>query len=90
MPPVLSRQAAFELFRNSVENAQFRIQQSLAGSERVGDAVKLKLTIDLSHQSIENMSDQIVDILKRDVERCDNSLWGSGFAPEPFQDPRGR
>ena len=45
------------------------MQQSLAGSERVGEAVKLKLTIDLGRQHIENLPDDVVPIFKRDVER---------------------
>lgn len=70
MPPVVSRyDATTDLFRDAVETARLGIQQSLAGSERVGEAVKPKLTIDLSHKSIEGIRDEVVDILKRDVER---------------------
>lgn len=82
MPPVLSRQDAIDLFLESVETARamarFGIQQSLAGSEKVGEAVKLKLTIDLSHKSIEIMPDEIVDILKRDVERYGCAITACG------------
>jgi hypothetical protein len=52
-----------------VEVARFGIQRSLAGNERVGEAVKPKLTIDLSHQSIERVPEEVVEILKVDVER---------------------
>ena len=67
-PSILSPEAAFNLIRDSVEVAR-RGQQSLAGSERVREGVKLKLTIDLSHQSIEQMPNEVVELLKRDVER---------------------
>lgn len=79
MPRVLSREDATDLFRDSVEKARFGIQQSLAGSERVGEAVKLKLTIDLSHKSIETMPDEIVEIVKRDVDRygCATTAYGA-------------
>lgn len=55
------------------------MEQSLAGSERIGDAVNLKLTIDLSNQSLRNVPDEVVEIIRRDVERYDcihiNALW---------------
>lgn len=52
-----------------MEAARFGIQRSLAGNEKVGDAVKPKLTIDLSHQSIDRVPEEVVEILKVDVER---------------------
>ena len=58
-----------EIFQEAVENARRGIQQSLAGSEKVGEAVNLKLTIDLSRRSLEGLPDEVVDIVKRDVER---------------------
>lgn len=69
MPPAVSCYDAADLFREAVETARHGIQQSFAGSEKVGEAVKPKLTIDLSHKSIEELPDEIADILKRDVER---------------------
>lgn len=52
-----------------METARLGIQQSLAGNEKVGDAVKPKLTIDLSHRSIDRVTEEVVEILKVDVER---------------------
>ena len=66
---VLKQYGATELFRESVETARLGIQQSLAGSEKVGEAVRPKLTIDLSHKDIESIPDEIVDLMKKDVER---------------------
>ena len=71
MLPGVPRYDTTNLFRDAVESARLGIQQSLAGSERVGEAVKPKLTIVLSHKSIEAIRDEVVDIVKRDVERYD-------------------
>lgn len=57
------------IFQQVVETARDGMQRSLAGNEKVGDAVKPKLTIDLSHQSIERVPEEAVEILKVDVER---------------------
>lgn len=61
---------AVGLFREAVESTRLGIQQSLAGSDKVkvGEAIRAKLTVDLSHRSIEDMPEEIVDIVKRDVE----------------------
>lgn len=58
-----------EIFQEAVENARRGIAQSLAGSEKVGEAVNLKLTVDLSRRSLEGVPNEVVDIVKRDVER---------------------
>ena len=54
---------------STVETARQSIQQSLSGSERVGDTVQLKLTIDLGHKRIGDLPDEVIDIFRRDVER---------------------
>lgn len=56
-----------------MESARLGIQQSLAGSDKdkVGEVIRAKLTVDLSHRSIEDMPEEIVDIVKRDVEGYD-------------------
>ena len=64
----LSGPETVELFRNAVETARQGIQQSLAGSERVVEAVDPKLTVDLSHQYIEKIPEEVVDILKPGVQ----------------------
>ena len=56
------------LFRNAVEAARQGIQQSLAGSERVVEAVNPKLTVDLSHHGIDRIPEAVVDILKPGVQ----------------------
>lgn len=58
-----------ELFRKSVETARLKFQQSLAGSEKVHEAIKPNLTIDLKRREISELRDEVVDILKKDVER---------------------
>lgn len=69
----MSGSEAVGLFREAVESARLGIQQSLAGSDKdkVGEAIRAKLTVDLSHRSIEDMPEEIVDIVKRDVEGYD-------------------
>lgn len=62
-----------ELFRESVETARLGIQQSLAGSEKVGEAVKPKLTIDLSHRELQLMPEDVAEMMKTDVERYGSS-----------------
>ncbi|MCJ1287069.1 RAM signaling network component [Xylographa opegraphella] len=67
--PVLSSIETTALVRKVVETERRAVQQSLENSEGVGDAVKLKLTIDLSRQRIRNLPVEAVRVLKRDVER---------------------
>lgn len=69
----MSGSEAVGLFHEAVESARLGIQQSLAGSDKdkVGEAIRAKLTVDLSHRSIEYMPEEIVDIVKRDVEGYD-------------------
>jgi hypothetical protein len=62
------------IFQEAVEAARYGIQRSLAGNEKVGEAVRPKLTIDLSHQSIERVSEEVVEIIKVDVERYNSIL----------------
>ncbi len=69
----LSRLETIELFRDAVETARQGIQQSLAGSERVVEAVNPKLTVDLSHQYIEKIPEAVVDILKPDVQMYESA-----------------
>ncbi len=69
IPSVVSRYEAIGLFQEAVETARLGMQLSLAGSEKVGEVIKPKLTVDLSHKSIEEVPDDIVDLLKKDVER---------------------
>ena len=52
-----------------VETARQALQQSLEGSESIGEAVKPGLTIDLKSQRIAKLPDGAIEILKRDVDR---------------------
>ena len=69
MESTLDRSETLGLIQDAVDTARQGMEQSLAGSERVGDAVNLKLTLDLGHKRIEMLPDEVVQILKRDVER---------------------
>ena len=68
MRDVVHHTEAVSLFHDAVDTAREGIQQSLAGSDKVGD-LKLKLTVDLSHTHLQDIPDEVVSILKRDVER---------------------
>ena len=71
MDPESSDRTAIGVFQTAVDAARRSMEQSLAGGERIGDAVDLKLTLDLSNQSLRNIPDEVVEIIRRDVERCD-------------------
>ena len=56
-------------FQDAVNMARRSMEQSLAGSERIGEAVNLRLTIDLSDRPFMKIPDEVIDIIKREVER---------------------
>ena len=66
---VLSNSETFRLVRDVVRTERLAVQHSLESSEGIGNAVKLKLTIDLSRQRIGAIPDEVIQILRRDVER---------------------
>ena len=66
--PTLSVSETIAITRNVVEAAR-REQESLNGDENVGEAVKLSLTVDMGRKGIESLPEEVVHILKRDVER---------------------
>lgn len=66
---ILSHEDTIELARHAVESGIQDTKRSLAGSEAVTDVVKPKLTIDLGHSHISRIPDQVVDIIKDEVER---------------------
>lgn len=65
----LTPEEAIQLTRNVVEATRQEMRQTLRGTEDAGGALKLSLTIDLSRRGIEEMPDEMVQILKQDVER---------------------
>lgn len=65
----MSHEDTIELARHAVESGIQDTKRSLAGSEAVTDVVKPKLTIDLGHSHISRIPDQVVDIIKDEVER---------------------
>ena len=62
-----------DLFRNAVDTAREGLQQSLAGSERVVEAVGTNLSVNLSHQNIEKIPEAVVDILKPGVQMYEST-----------------
>ena len=59
-----------ELFRETVqaERAKTEERDRLEG-KALGEAIKQTLTIDLSRRSIHELPDEVIDIIKADVER---------------------
>lgn len=66
---LLTHEETIELARRAVESGIQDTKRSLAGSEAVTDVVKPKLTIDLGHSHIVRIPEQVVDIIKDEVER---------------------
>ena len=66
--PLTTRESV-ELFQETVETAKQGIQQSLGGSGRAGEALRPKLTVDLSRQNLSQIPSEVVGIIKQDVER---------------------
>lgn len=64
---------AVEIFTEAVEKARQGIKQNLVGSGEVSETVNFKLSIDLKSKGLEDLPDEVVDIVKRDVERYVNS-----------------
>ena len=68
----LTTRESVELFQEKVEEARRDLQQSLAGTEKAskaGEALRPKLTVDLSRQFINQIPKEVVGIVKQDVER---------------------
>ena len=62
-----------DIFQEAVTKARQTIKQSLAGSEEVGEAVNLKLSIDLKSSGLQEVPEEVADIVKSDVERYGKS-----------------
>jgi hypothetical protein len=77
-PTLLSLEETTELFRSKVEDARQDTEHALAGNEDVSEAVRPKLTLDLGHSKIARLPENVVDIIKADVERLSlshNQIW---------------
>ena len=64
-----AEQGVAAVFQGAVELARRSMEQSLAGSEKIGEAVNLRLTIDLSDRPFVKIPEEVIDIIKREVER---------------------
>lgn len=76
---ILSHEDTIELARRAVESGIQDTKRSLAGSEAVSDVVKPRLTIDLGHSHISRIPEQVVDIIKDEVERYVSKTRGPEF-----------
>lgn len=66
--PLTTRECV-ELFQEKVDEAKQHLQQSLAGSGVAGDAMRSKLTVDLSRKRLATIPSEVVAIIKPEVER---------------------
>lgn len=73
LPSTAAGYGAVGIFTEAVEKARQGIKQNLVGSGEVSETVNLKLSIDLKSKGLEDLPDEVVDIVKRDVERYVNS-----------------
>jgi hypothetical protein len=64
----LSAEKTIELFKQKVKDAQQDTQNALAGSEDVREVVRPKLTLDLGHKNITRLPEEVVDLIKSEVE----------------------
>ena len=67
-PGALSRSDTINLVRSTFDKAIQEMRQTRAGSEGAGDAVKIKVTLNLSEKKIVELPNELVDIFKADVE----------------------
>jgi Leucine-rich repeat (LRR) protein len=77
-PTLLSLEETTELFRSKVEDARQDTEHALAGNEDVSEVVRPKLTLDLGHSKIARLPENVVDIIKTEVERLSlshNQIW---------------
>lgn len=63
----MNHQDNVRMFTEGVEDARHEQQQTR--SHETGPAVSLKLTVDLSKRDIYAVPDEVIDILRVDVER---------------------
>jgi hypothetical protein len=68
-PRQLTQEETIDLTRRAVENGIQETKRSLAGDDSVSEVVRPKLTIDLGHSHIVRIPEQVVDIIKDEVER---------------------
>jgi len=74
----LSREETTDLFQSKIEDARQDTENALAGNGEVSEAVRPKLTLDLGHSGIARLPENVVDIIKAEVERLSlshNQIW---------------
>ncbi|MCJ1244387.1 RAM signaling network component [Trapelia coarctata] len=82
----LTPEEAIKLTRNVVEATRQEMRQTLRGTEEVGEALKLSLTIDLSRRGVNEIPEEMVEILKQDVERLTLSYNSISQIPSKFSE----
>ncbi len=70
----MTTRESVELFEDTVDTARQGIQQSFAGSEKAGEALRPKLTVDLVRRNLGQIPSEVVSIIRQDVERYLYSL----------------
>ena len=65
----LEKEQTTELFKRAIEDARQETCNALAAGREISDIVKPKLTIDLGHSRITRITDEVINLIKNDVER---------------------
>ena len=74
----LTAEETLEKAREEVEKARQKIREALSGSDGLSDVAKSTLTVDLGHKTIARIPEDLVELIKDDVERLSlshNLLW---------------
>lgn len=70
MSKPLTTRESVELFLESVEAVRQGMQPALAGSGNAVDALRPKLTLEMSRKGLAQIPSEVVSIIRHDVERC--------------------
>jgi hypothetical protein len=71
--PITASQV-IDLAKEAMKNALKENETKAAEASGVSNELKPGVTIDLSHKNIQNFPDEVVDIIKNELERYDSHL----------------
>lgn len=68
-PALLSAAQVVQLARKEMQNAVEEEQNSAGGPHGMGNGLTPGITIDMSHRNIQTFPEEVVDIIKTELER---------------------
>lgn len=83
---LLSLEETTELFRTRINEGRKDTEKAFRGSGEMDEAIKPKLTLDLGHAGIARLPEDVVDLIKGEVERLSlshNQIW---YIPPRFSE----